>query len=202
MGVKWLCFDTENDHPLLPGAGIWPVEAVRHYIHHSGGVRRDRPIQMICAAVYDFESDRLFEFRMNRPDEKAALLKLMCKAKELVSHSGQVCDLTIMEETYGPQALAPLRKVPHYDLFDPENIASLDDLARKHLSPAHCGALEQQYRDRLAEGNERWPEYRPGMRDNAWYDDGKLAKAVWDVKKTVAIYRARMTLERAAAAKY
>lgn len=188
-----IAFDVECDAPLLPGIGLWSIDEVRRHIHFNGQHKREQPIQIICGAIYDLDRDRVQHYLLRETDQRQGFLSALRQAKRLISHSGKVCDLTIIEETYGMEQLGRVRALPHVDLFEGSGMQSLDAQAKAVLSPEHVAALKAQFDARWEEANARWPETRMNWRPSEHHEFGKISKCIWDVKKTGAVFLARQT---------
>jgi hypothetical protein len=108
--MRQLCFDTESDYFKKPTTSVGEPEDHRQYFRERG-----KRFRFDCAVVYDSQTRRYRQFSSTQVD---ALVELLAAGDELVSHSGKWVDLIVLEHACGEERIAPLWKIPHYDLFE------------------------------------------------------------------------------------
>ena len=174
--MKRLCFDTESNY-FKHQLGIGDIEYHRQCMRDFLLTQK---IRFDCGVVYDEANDCYHEFR---DTESSSLVALLETADELISHSGTRHDILLLEQICGTNRVSVLWSIPHRDLLDVGNWASLDNLARQHI-PQLLPAMEKAKRARQEEANQRWPRT---SQEN--FVKSKLVKARFDVERTYAIFR-------------
>ena len=58
---------------------------------------------------------------------------MLATADELISHSGKRHDLLVLEQVCGSEHVVPIWDIPHIDLFEVHNWASVETLARRYV---------------------------------------------------------------------
>lgn len=172
-GVKRLCFDTDSSYFKPYGSEVVSPEDLRDYFERLG-----KRFTFYCAVVYDPTADRFFEFGRG---QASALVQLLATADELISHSGRYADFLVLEHACGREAVDPLRRIRHHDLFDIFGLKSVDALAREHV-PDHERELRREYDRRFKAAESAFDSFIAE----------KLAGARFDVERIWAIFQARI----------
>ena len=92
----------------------------------------------------------------------------------------------MLEHACGEDAVAPLWRIRHHDLFDMYDWQSLDVLAERFV-PEIKAQCERKYTQSLRRNAARWPEVNHMTPDKLFIGD-KLAKARRDVDLTYAVF--------------
>ena len=128
-----------------------------------------------CAVVYDATLRKYYEYEAQNIRQ---LLKRLLSADEIITVNGSGCDLPVLEQVCGRQAIRPLWSV-HRDLHGWHGCFSLEQLSNK-LLPGDWAGFEVQKRrhfERLRAA---------GLGD---FHACKLAKCRTDVEYTAAVMR-------------
>jgi hypothetical protein len=171
--VRRLTFDTESNYYRNPSLGIGSIEHHREFVTQMA---QTKGLRFDCAVVHDNTTELFHEFRDNQIDE---LLTLLGTADELVTHSGKRVDLPILERFSGRADLATLWAKTHHDLMEIYDWQSLANLSDKYLKQDDLALMKDRCTRRC--------QNNLGA-DNECFIQTRLAKANFDVERTVAVF--------------
>ncbi|WP_374308752.1 hypothetical protein [Dongia sp.] len=174
--MRYICFDTESAYYRDKRDGFATLAEQREFIAKN-------KFRFDCAVAYDSASGKYHSFKTAE-----RLVNRLLLADQLVSHSGKLVDLLILEQVCDGAGVQALLQKRHTDLFELGGSQSLDTLAQR-LIPSTKSREELRYEAHCAAINRMLPD------KNGWQPDGKryalkLAKARRDVALTRGVFLA------------
>jgi hypothetical protein len=168
MGIRRMCFDTENGAFLSPVYGFGTEDGIREYF-------RDRSVRFDCGVVYDVLRRRYCAFR-----EAGKMVAMLSRADELISFNGKRWDFIMLEKQVGPDCVdRSLRRIHHHDLLGWQGRYELRALARSVMPKEEMERLDDY---------QQYDGHYNGLGFGEFLS-GRLSKCRCDVQLTYAVFR-------------
>jgi len=166
--MRRICFDTGSNyfHNTLHGFLNGPSDA-RWYFE-------DKTFSFYAATTFDSSSRRFRDFT-----DYQKLFAYLLKADEIITFNGRTCDLIVLENLVGTEAMKSLWQKPHHDLRGWQGYHSLKSAVSKFM-PKAAASFDQVESDRFA-------ELRSSL--GSEFVAGHLANTYRDAKFTFALFR-------------
>lgn len=136
--MKRVCFDIGSNyfHDPLQGFMNEPSQARCYFV--------DKTFKFYSATTFDSSSRQFKDFT----DHKK-LFAYLLRADEIITFNGRTCDLIVLENLVGVEAMGALWRKPHHDLRGWQGYHKLETAVSKFL-PGIAASFESVQSDRFA----------------------------------------------------